>query len=262
MKKSKKISIIVGVIMILAGLAVSFFAVAAMNFDFRKMNTFSFDAMTYWINDDFLNVSVDGGWCGVNIYPSDDDRGKVVVNVVDGVESVIAVKGDTLDIKWQDNRKWFEKVGLYWGETDISIYLPKKEYNMLNVQSTSGDVEVAEDVTFSSINIETTSGDVKVSNISCKKIVTGTKSGEVYLTDVITSGDIQITSVSGDVTLDHCDGDNIKIKTSSGDVYGTLLSEKIFKAETSSGDINIPNSSSGGSCDIATSSGDIKFSVK
>ena len=58
------------------------------------------------------------------------------------------------------------------------------------------------------------------------------------------------------------DADSILIKTSTGNVKGTLLSEKVFSAESDTGRVSIPKSYSGGECDISTSTGDIKIEIK
>ena len=69
-------------------------------------------------------------------------------------------------------------------------------------------------------------------------------------------------STSGGVELDGCDGGAIYIETSSGSVKGTLLSDKIFITDTSSGRVDVPRSSVGGECEIITTSGNIVIKIK
>lgn len=58
------------------------------------------------------------------------------------------------------------------------------------------------------------------------------------------------------------DANGLDLNSSSGDISGTLLSEKIFVEQTSSGDLNCPVSSPDcGICEIRTSSGDISFQI-
>ena len=42
---------------------------------------------------------------------------------------------------------------------------------------------------------------------------------------------------------------------------GTLLSAKIFVHRTSTGDIKLPETTTGGKCKISTDTGDIKISI-
>ena len=57
-------------------------------------------------------------------------------------------------------------------------------------------------------------------------------------------------------------GGRCEIETDTGDVDGTLLSDKLFLTETSTGDIRVPNTADGGICDIKTDTGDIKIAIK
>jgi DUF4097 and DUF4098 domain-containing protein YvlB len=62
----------------------------------------------------------------------------------------------------------------------------------------------------------------------------------INLKNVVAAGNFSIVSDTGDVKLGHSDAANISVKTSTGNVTGTLLSEKVFITETSTGKINVP----------------------
>ena len=64
---------------------------------------------------------------------------------------------------------------------------------------------------------------------------------------------------TGDIKLDKSDAAEIFIKTSTGNVTGTLLTEKVFITQTSTGNIKVPKSIKGGRCEITTSTGNIKI---
>ena len=81
------------------------------------------------------------------------------------------------------------------------------------------------------------------------------------LKDVLASVDFSIQTSTGDVSLDRCDAQSIKIETSTGDVRGNLKSEKIFFTHTSTGKVNVPKTTSGGTCEITTSTGDIEIDI-
>ncbi len=54
----------------------------------------------------------------------------------------------------------------------------------------------------------------------------------------------------------------IYIKAGTGDVSGILLSDKIYVVNTNTGKVNVPNSVNGGRCEITTTTGDVKITVK
>ena len=80
--------------------------------------------------------------------------------------------------------------------------------------------------------------------------------------NVVATGTISIKSDTGDVRFEGSDAIEISVKTDTGDVTGTLLSEKVFITETSTGSINVPKTTSGGKCEITTSTGDINIRIK
>ena len=65
----------------------------------------------------------------------------------------------------------------------------------------------------------------------------------------------------GDVTLEDADASRIKIETTTGDVTGNILTDKIIFADATTGNIDIPRLTSGGRCDISTTTGDIKITI-
>jgi DUF4097 and DUF4098 domain-containing protein YvlB len=58
-----------------------------------------------------------------------------------------------------------------------------------------------------------------------------------------------------------CDAADIYIETTTGSVTGTLISEKQFFTETSTGKVNVPPSGNGGRCEIETGTGNIRIEI-
>lgn len=143
-----------------------------------------------------------------------------------------------------------------------NLYVGDISPKSLKLHSTSGEAKISSVNVESDLTAETVSGNFQLINIACRNITAESTSGEVDLTNVNVSENIHIESVSGDVTLMECDADALWVDTSSGDVSGTLLTEKIFITDTSSGDIDVPNSASGGKCEITTVSGNIEFTIQ
>ena len=64
-------------------------------------------------------------------------------------------------------------------------------------------------------------------------------------------------------TADGCDTGEICIRTGTGSVTGSLLSGKTFITGTTTGSIKVPkNDDNGGRCQISTTTGSIKITVK
>ena len=152
--------------------------------------------------------------------------------------------------------------------------------NELSIQLSTGDVTLS-GISAGTIKCTVTTGDVRMQSVSCAGDVTlqcstgrttldaltcnnlqsEGSTGRVQLKDVVVSGTIEIERGTGDVAFDNCDANEIRIKTSTGDVTGSLRTAKTFVTETSTGDVKVPESASGGRCEITTTTGDIVIQI-
>ncbi len=131
----------------------------------------------------------------------------------------------------------------------------------INIKATSGSVSLKSVNAENSITINGTSGSIHFDSVRCEYFDVSNVSGSVTLTDTFSKKSMKIKVSSGSVRLDDSDAPDIDIRTSSGSVKGTLLSDKIFVTETSSGSVDVPASFEGGKCYIKTSSGSIKIKI-
>lgn len=126
----------------------------------------------------------------------------------------------------------------------------------------TGNVEVSGVKVGENIKIKTSTGGIKLDNVTCKNITAENSTGHITISNVVASGNVSIQSSTGNVWLEDSDAAEIYVRTSTGDVTGTLLSEKIFITDTSTGNIDVPKTTTGGRCEITTSTGDIKISIR
>lgn len=358
MKKAKKIAIIVAVSMIAVGLVSIVGSLAFVQFDATKLNTLDWESKTYAVEDTFTNISIQGGDATVSLVPATDGNCKVVCTENEVIYDKVEVVDNTLTIERVDESKWYNNIGVHFGEIEVTVYLPEDEYETLFIDNTSGRVDVPEDFTFTeaevmnssgkidfradvdgalkventsggiyvgentvgSLSVEGTSGSIKVisvvatgdaeingssggidiSEVECANIsvenssgvmrlseiaakgdvnvkgtsggmhledvecvnVTGSNtSGKINCTDVIASGDINLENSSGGIALEACDAANLKLEATSGSIKGILLTEKIFRADATSGSVDVPKTTSGGVCEVTTTSGSIQISI-
>lgn len=98
-------------------------------------------------------------------------------------------------------------------------------------------------------------------NVTCRNILLNGSTGDISLKNVNAAGKISIERSSGDVVFAGADAAEIFVKTDTGNVTGALLTEKIFITESSTGDVNVPKTTTGGNCKISTTTGDIKIYI-
>ena len=149
------------------------------------------------------------------------------------------------------------KIALSTGDVDIE----NVSVSSLDITTSTGEISVDSVNCDGEVKIKVSTGDVELSNLTCKSLVSSGNTGEIELDNVIASGEINIERTTGDVEFKRCDAAQISVTTDTGDVSGSLLSNKIFITSTDTGRISVPNSSSGGKCEITTSTGNIVFEI-
>ena len=143
-------------------------------------------------------------------------------------------------------------------ETDTgNIKLKNIDTGSLDLTVSTGCIEVFDSKCKEDITIYVSTGETLLKNVTCKNLTTDGSTGDISLNSVIASEGWDIKRSTGEVKFDRCDASTILIETSTGEVEGTILSEKIFIAKSSTGDIDVPETTSGGICKITTSTGDI-----
>ena len=135
-----------------------------------------------------------------------------------------------------------------------------KASGRITLECSTGDIEL-HSVEAGSISSEGSTGDILLKYVTVENDVKIERStGDVTLTSVV-AGSFDILTDTGDVKLYLSDAESIEIETDTGRVDGTLLTEKIFITESSTGKIKVPHTTSGGTCKIKTSTGDIHITI-
>lgn len=321
MKKGSIIAALSAVVLITTGFLVSFCALASADFNFKEFSNVNYVTNTYEITEPFTDISVSTSDLDINLIPSKDSSCKIICKETDKALHNVDVVNNTLTIEENNSLEWFEyiRIGFYWENTQIDIYLPENEYNNLKLNCSSGEINVHDsfgfdnaevyvssgDINFSgdvknelsasassgnitlgnlsadTVNASVSSGDIRCRNFSnISKIEASATSGDLtfencesdYFRLETTSGETELSrctagyemhieSTSGEIELDRCDAQTLELESTSGDISGTLLTEKIFEAGTNSGEIDVPDTVSGGKCEVNTTSGDIEFEV-
>lgn len=276
-------------------------AMAALDFDFSKISTLKYETNTYEVNGDFDKISIDVNITDIVFAQSDDESCQVVCFEAEKVKHSVRCTNGTLTIGVTDNRKWYDYFGISFASPKMTIYLPKSEYasllidtdtsdinipksfsfNELEIESDTGNVDCMANVSDSikiesdtgdigissvsskcDIDIKTDTGSIKLTDVDCTNFSAESDTGNISLVNVIAEDGIYVESDTGNVKLKNSDASKLSIETDTGDVTGTLLSEKIFIAKSSTGRVKVPDTESGGKCEIRTATGNIKIDIQ
>lgn len=278
MRKVKVFFVIIGLVLALAGggiLAVSI--VKANSNDQQVVNT-------HVVKEAFDTIETNVTYADIDVKPAKDDKCTVECKETDSVIHTVKVSDKKLKITNNDSRKWYDKYLLNFNylKMKITIYLPTKELESINLNVTTGDIKINEGFSVKSINvnkttgdieivkatvdgdikIKTTTGDIQIFDTTSKSLDIEGSTSDVTLTRFVTTGAIKIATSTGDTKFDMSDGASISVSTTTGDVEGTLLTPKSFTTTTSVGDVSVPQGTTGGPCVITTTTGDIKITIK
>ena len=203
---------------------------------------------------------------------------KISVYLPSGEYSSLKIKESTGDVEIPSDFK-FEDIDvsvstgdvkcLASAERDIKISASTGDIDVGGVSASSIDLEVSTgriigfNISCSGdLRIDVSTGKTRLTSVGCKNLISSGDTGDIYLTNVIATEKFSIERSTGDVNFDGCDAAEIFVETDTGDVEGSLLSGKTFTVNTDTGKKNVPESTSGGKCEIPTDTGDIKITVK
>lgn len=276
-------------------------AMAALDFDFSKISTLTYETNTYEVNGDFDKISIDVNITDIVFAQSDDESCQVVCFEAEKVKHSVRCTNGTLTIGVTDNRKWYDYFGISFASPKMTIYLPKSEYasllididtsdinipksfsfneleiesdtgnvdcmanvsDSIKIESDTGDIDISSVSSKCDIDIKTDTGSIKLTDVDCTNFSAESDTGNISLVNIIAEDGIYVESDTGNVKLKNSDASKLSIETDTGDVTGTLLSEKIFIAKSSTGRVKVPDTESGGKCEIRTATGNIKIDIQ
>lgn len=202
--------------------------------------------------------------------------GEIAVNGLSA--SALAIEGTTGDAGLADVTV-LGAVSLVRSTGDVTV--SRLVAASLTAETDTGDVRFTDLTAIGAVTVTTSTGDSKYLGLSAASLSVSTGTGIVSVADAAVTADasvktstggitlanttfggtVTVRASTGKVTLDRADAAALDIETSTGDVKGTLRSEKVFIVRASSGRVNVPETTSGGTCKIVTNTGSIEISI-
>lgn len=235
---------------------------AVLAWDFTQLSTVSYETNTYEVVDSYTAIVITADTADVVLTASETGKSIVVCHEQTKIKHTVTVRDDTLVIEVADTRKWHEYIGIAFGGTRITVEVPSDIYRDVSVKTSTGDVTVDSLSCAGDITIEVSTGKTKMSDIDCNNLHLSGNTGDVFLDQVMVAQHMSLIRSTGDIWFDSCDAEDIYMETDTGDIDGSLLSEKVFAVHTDTGKIQIPNTVSGGGCQLITDTGDIRITIK
>ena len=260
MKKTKILTIL-AVSLVVAGLVIGTAGLVAVNFDFSKLTLARLTANIHNVEEDFTKISIDTAISDVRLELSKDGSCQVVCLEEINYTHQVSVEHQTLTITTEDNRMWYEKIGMNFGDFhSVTVRLPKAVYEDITVTCHTADVEIPKDFNFGWADITTTTGDIKWQGSMVNNLMLSVSTGDIFVDDTASqnltaktdTGDIRLSQTgvtqsliaktgTGDVRFESLNCRTMSVQTGTGDVTGTLLSNMFFVTKTSTGNVKVPD---------------------
>ncbi len=296
----KKGFIIFAVVLAAIGLVLFAGGYIASGFDLSKLGTGKYETNTYTISERIQNIEISASDTDILFRPSADGTLSIVCEERENARHTVTVENGTMKIGVDDRREWFERISLFSKDPLMTVYLPSDTYESLHVECGTGDVSLACACTFGSVDVNVGTGDIEtegvragniglsvstgkitagaiacedmisidagtgkaaLTDVICKSMRSTGSTGDIALKDVTASDSFNIERSTGDIVFENCDAAQITARTTTGNVTGTLRTGKVFIAKTSTGSVNVPDTISGGRCEITTSTGKIDIRI-
>ncbi|MBR6020114.1 MAG: DUF4097 family beta strand repeat protein [Lachnospiraceae bacterium] len=258
---NKKWLAFLGVFLIVAGCGVFLGVCIAARFDLDKLDATEYRRDTITVTDSFTNIDFEVDVSDLALKRSDDGSCRVEILETDKITHSVTVDHDTLVIRSEENRKWYDNFGFFLKSPVITVYLPADTYDTLHADGSTSDVTVPAGFSFANVDIDLSTGDLKFESNVTGTLSIKTSTGDVAL-DGCKASELTIKTSTGDVSLADISCPRTTIRTSTGEVNGTLRTPVTVTAKSSTGDISIPKETGDGTCDIVTSTGDIDIRFK
>ena len=142
-----------------------------------------------------------------------------------------------------------------------SIALSGLRASSLDLTASTGRISVSDSVIEGKVSARASTGKVSFTDLNCAEAEVKTTTGDVELVRVLVSDELRAETDTGNVRFDRSDAPEIYVETDTGDVTGTLLTPKIFEADTSTGKVKLPRSDPGGRCTLKSDTGDFELEI-
>lgn len=266
MKKGKMIMIILAVVFIITGGSMMAGAYLSMSKDASSQTAaMEFVENTHTVTDDFTTIRISTINSSIELLPSPDGVCRIVCNDSEKLYHKFSVNefemGAQLNIDQCDDWEWYEMLyGLYRADDlTLRIYLPKAEYTLVHLDSSSGDITIAPDFKFGTLSTNAGSGNTVLRNLFATHLTAQSSSGDISLCNVEAESDVFAETISGFTRIENLSALNLTVASSSGSTSLERITSDYLRATSNSGNIMVFDGSFHDTSHFENSSGSIEI---
>ena len=111
--------------------------------------------------DGFASIRIRVRESDVRIIRASDGECRVDCTDHERVYHRVFTENGVLNVECTDERRWYERFKAFNKDLEVRIYLPDREFDSLDIETLSGNIEVTGGFAFTSARAKTLSGDVE-----------------------------------------------------------------------------------------------------
>ncbi len=259
MGKKTKTCLIIATCLIIVGLIMFTVAMSKNGWDFTKLSTEKYVTNAYEFKEDFKNILFDTDTVDITFKLGDGKQTKVVCFEKENLNHSVKIEENTLKIGLIDERKWYEHIGINFHTPKITVYFPKKEYSVLSIKESTGDIELPKDFHFESVDISVSTGDINLLSSATDFIKVKTSTGDI-IAENISANMLDLSVSTGEISIQNIScKEDIKIEVSTGKAKLQNVSCSNIVSSGDTGDLSLQNVIAKENFSIERSTGNIKF---
>ncbi|MBR4320159.1 MAG: DUF4097 family beta strand repeat protein [Oscillospiraceae bacterium] len=246
MVNNRKKWMVIAAILTGAGVLFCTISSAILGFSFKKLGFAKYVTNTYNVSESFENINIKGDTENISFVLAEDGNCKVVCSEDEKNPHDVRVENNTLMIDRTSNSKLQLNIGISTESPEIIVYLSQKEYEILTIDTDTGDIMIPKDFSFESMNIQldtgdisnqasanesicikTDTGDITVSDVSAVDMKLTSDTGRMEISNIVLTGNFDLSEQTGKVTMENV---SCKKFTSNG-TTGSLIMTNVIAAE-------------------------------
>lgn len=223
-------------------------------FDFRVLAESVAQKKTFEINEPFAEIEVGSDSGTIRVEKSRDDVCRVECWQSENYVYNVSVQAGRLKIEGE-RKGLLGLFGFGSNEPVVCLYLPEGAYDRIDAEAASGDVVIAEGLTFGNVAMNTASGNITFNGAADELLEARSASGKIQIFGSANCAELHSTSGSVSVTGDVR---AIDAKTTSGGVHIATGAAETANVSTVSGGVTFEGVNAE-SLSASTGSGSVKF---
>lgn len=259
MKKGTIIALVVAAALILGGAALIAVGLYTGNGNTYATNIFALEERTATIGQVFEGVVVDTGDCDVKFVPFDGNADAHILFLErEKIGHDVKVQDGVLTVKMTDHRQWMDHIGFGGKSMEMTIYLPRKQYESLQITTDTGDIQLPEVLSAKEIRLRSDTGDIHCTAAARALINCTTDTGDITVKNSAPHT-LELKTDTGDVQLQDSNAFELHLETDTGEVDAQDVNCTTFTCKSATGDVTLKNFQIADYLQVFTNTGDVKI---